>query len=58
MILTTYYLITRRNKPNCLVVILKAQLEFNKDLKTSKPWFLSGGINLNNIELIRTKFIF
>ena len=26
-----------------------------KDLKTSKPWFLSGGINLNNIELIRTK---
>ena len=26
-----------------------------KDLNINKPWFLSGGINLNNIKLIRTE---
>ena len=26
-----------------------------KDLKTNKPWFLSGGVNLDNIKYIRTK---
>ncbi len=26
-----------------------------KNLNINKPWFLSGGINLNNIELIRTE---
>ena len=26
-----------------------------KDFKIDKPWFLSGGVNINNIQLIRTK---
>ena len=28
-----------------------------KNLRINKPWFLSGGINLNNIELIKTKIL-
>ena len=28
---------------------------FIKNLEINKPWFLSGGINLNNIDLIKTK---
>ena len=26
-----------------------------KDFKIDKPWFLSGGVNINNIQLIKTK---
>ena len=28
-----------------------------KDLKIDKPWFLSGGVNIDNIELIKSKIV-
>ena len=36
---------------------LKAETVFfdSKNIKIDKPWFLSGGINLDNIETIKTE---
>ena len=52
-----YFLFDYKPKKNELPGGNSKSFDWNliKDLKTSKPWFLSGGINLNNIELIRTK---